>query len=263
MKKILGLLLLACTFAHAGYETGSANQVLRVPSGGGRPQYGQVDISQTAATVNQLLMSRGGTNANLTAANGAIPYSTASAFALLAPGTLGQLFVSGGAGAPTWQTALTRAQGGSTAWTSFTMSITGSSSNPTKASSPDVDNAQWKAIGPDTMLIYYSYKQSNNTGAAAGSGTYQFVLPGGATINTSIFNLDGGSSGLQGIGGGQAYDGTTVYLTVCNVQATTSISCQVGDTVGNPIGSTKVPLSGANARFGFLVTVPISSWGSL
>lgn len=50
-------------------------------------------------------LANGGTNAALTAANGAIPYSTATAFAFLAPGTSGQLFRSGGAGAPTWTTA--------------------------------------------------------------------------------------------------------------------------------------------------------------
>ncbi len=56
-------------------------------------------------STNLLALSKGGTNANLTAAIGAIPYSTASAFALLAAGTTGQLFRSGGAGAPTWTTA--------------------------------------------------------------------------------------------------------------------------------------------------------------
>lgn len=49
-----------------------------------------------------LPLANGGTAANLTAANGAIPYSTASAIALLAPGTAGQIIRSGGAGAPTW-----------------------------------------------------------------------------------------------------------------------------------------------------------------
>lgn len=52
-----------------------------------------------------LTLAGGGTNAGLVAANGAIPYSTASALALLAPGTTGQLLRSGGAGAPTWTTA--------------------------------------------------------------------------------------------------------------------------------------------------------------
>ncbi len=51
-----------------------------------------------------LSMAQGGTGANLTAANGAVPYSTASVMALLAPGTSGQLFQSGGAGAPNWTT---------------------------------------------------------------------------------------------------------------------------------------------------------------
>lgn len=49
-----------------------------------------------------LTLAGGGTNASLVAANGAIPYSTASAIALLAAGTTGQVLRSGGAGAPTW-----------------------------------------------------------------------------------------------------------------------------------------------------------------
>jgi hypothetical protein len=51
----------------------------------------------------ELPLALGGTNANLTAAIGAIPYSTASAFALLAAaGSAGLSLLSGGAGAPTW-----------------------------------------------------------------------------------------------------------------------------------------------------------------
>jgi hypothetical protein len=62
---------------------------------------------------NLLALSNGGTNANLTAALGAVPYSTASAMAFLAPGTSGQLFQSGGAGAPAWSTATYPATAGS------------------------------------------------------------------------------------------------------------------------------------------------------
>jgi hypothetical protein len=53
----------------------------------------------------ELSMALGGTNANLTAAAGAVPYSTASALALSAVGTSGQLFQSAGAGAPGWTTS--------------------------------------------------------------------------------------------------------------------------------------------------------------
>ena len=50
--------------------------------------------------------------AGLTTSNGAIPYSTATAFALLAAGSSGQLLRSGGVGAPTWSTATFPATGG-------------------------------------------------------------------------------------------------------------------------------------------------------
>ena len=50
-------------------------------------------------------LAHGGTNASLTAANGAVVYSTASALALTSVGTAGQVLTSNGAGAPTWQEA--------------------------------------------------------------------------------------------------------------------------------------------------------------
>jgi len=77
------------------------NTAVLVSSAGGVPSWAA-----------QLSLSRGGTNANLTAANGAIPYSTATAFALLAPGTSGQLLQSGGAGAPSWTTTTFPSTGG-------------------------------------------------------------------------------------------------------------------------------------------------------
>ena len=61
--------------------------------------------SLTLGWNGQLSLARGGTNANLTAANGAIPYSTATSIALLAPGSSGQLFQSGGMGSPNWTIA--------------------------------------------------------------------------------------------------------------------------------------------------------------
>ena len=51
-----------------------------------------------------LALANGGTNASLTAVAGAVPYSTASAIALTAAGTAGQVLTSNGSGAPTWTT---------------------------------------------------------------------------------------------------------------------------------------------------------------
>ncbi len=56
-------------------------------------------------TSGQLALTNGGTNASLTADNGAIVYSGASALALSSAGSSGQVLTSGGAGAPTWTTA--------------------------------------------------------------------------------------------------------------------------------------------------------------
>ena len=51
-----------------------------------------------------LALANGGTNAALTAVAGAVPYSSASALALTAAGTSGQVLTSNGASAPTWVT---------------------------------------------------------------------------------------------------------------------------------------------------------------
>ena len=59
----------------------------------------------TAGTWNsstKIGLAYGGTNANITATNGGIIYSTASALAVTAAGTSGQLLQSNGAAAPTW-----------------------------------------------------------------------------------------------------------------------------------------------------------------
>ena len=49
-------------------------------------------------------LADGGTNASLTAANGGVVYSTASAMAITSAGTSGQALVSAGAAAPVWTT---------------------------------------------------------------------------------------------------------------------------------------------------------------
>ena len=51
-----------------------------------------------------IALNRGGTNASLTAVNGGVIYSTASAMAITAAGTSGQVLTSNGSSAPTWQT---------------------------------------------------------------------------------------------------------------------------------------------------------------
>ena len=59
---------------------------------------------QAGNIVGQVALANGGTNANLTAVAGGIVYSGASALAISAAGTSGQVLTSSGTGAPTWST---------------------------------------------------------------------------------------------------------------------------------------------------------------
>ena len=63
---------------------------------------GTVTSGTWAAT--DVALDHGGTNASLTAVNGGVVYSTASAMAITSAGTAGQVLTSNGASAPTWQT---------------------------------------------------------------------------------------------------------------------------------------------------------------
>lgn len=71
--------------------------------------------SITAGWSGQLSLTRGGTNASLTASNGGIIYSTATAMAVLSgTATAGQMLRSGASGAPSWSTATYPATAGTT-----------------------------------------------------------------------------------------------------------------------------------------------------
>ena len=60
-------------------------------------------LTVQAGNINgQVALANGGTNANLTASAGAVPYSTASALALTSVGSTGQVLTSQGTSAPIW-----------------------------------------------------------------------------------------------------------------------------------------------------------------
>lgn len=89
------------TLAAIGMQGGQSAGITQLT---GALQAGPGSGSQVLSGI--LPLANGGTNSNLVAANGAIPYSTGSAIALLAPGIAGDILRSGGAGAPTWTTEI-------------------------------------------------------------------------------------------------------------------------------------------------------------
>lgn len=63
-------------------------------------------VSMTLGWTGQLSLTRGGTNASLTASNGGIVYSSGTALAILSgTATASQVMLSGASGAPSWSTA--------------------------------------------------------------------------------------------------------------------------------------------------------------
>lgn len=109
----------------------------------------------TVGWAGQLSLTRGGTNASLTAVNGGIVYSTASALAISAAGSSGQILRSAGAATPTWSTATypaTAATAGAYLRADGTNWITSTLTLPNAASTGDLPYATGSnALGMRTI----------------------------------------------------------------------------------------------------------------
>lgn len=145
-----------------------------------------------------------------------------------------------------------------TNWTSFTMSIEGTSSNPAKASSPDVDKAYWRRVG-DSMEIQYNYRQSASGGA--GSGIYLFSIPSGYAIDTS--KVDAGADGLTGcVGSASIASGSegNAKGTVNVYDSTHLMLTGVSSTTYYVVQSSTYDLSDSLIKYSFRAVVPIVGW---
>ncbi|MBI5200595.1 MAG: hypothetical protein HY925_03330, partial [Elusimicrobia bacterium] len=75
---------------------GGADTVLRVPSGGGAPAFGAVDVSKAAAVTGTLAVGNGGTGQASLTSNNVILGNGASAVGFVAPGAAGNVLASNG-----------------------------------------------------------------------------------------------------------------------------------------------------------------------
>lgn len=155
-----------------------------------------------------------------------------------------------------------------TDWKEFTMAITGSTTNPVKATTPDIDKAYYRRVG-DSAEIMYTYRQSAITGASSGSGTYFFSLPTGLSIDASkTQNGSLSSANRTSVGHGYILANTDIAtsLAVASVLIQDSGSVFVQYVNDGEIGT----LSSANGgfagnsdlRIGLKFTVPISGWSA-
>ena len=135
---------------------------------------------------NAVGLGYGGTGSALTAAAGAVAYSTASGLALTAAGTSGQILVSGGAGAPTFVAASSISAGSSTLATTAT-NIAGGS-------------AGQLIIQADTSLSTFITAGSSGTFLrSAGAGYAPTWATADVTIGSTVISLGSSSTSLAGL----------------------------------------------------------------
>lgn len=143
-------------------------------------------------------------------------------------------------------------------WTTFTMSITGSTSNPTKGTA-STDAAYWRRVG-DSMEIQYTYIHTTVGSGAAGSGRYRFTIPGSLTADTGKITAISGSNGGPNIGSANVNGTAPGSLNgQCELETTTGIAIFC-PTSADHVGSALAPLNGAVAKYSFSAKVPITGW---
>lgn len=206
-----GAVSYSTTSALALSAVGTAGQVL-TSAGAGAPTWatlatnvssfsaGSTGLTPNTATTGAvtlagiLALANGGTNAALTASAGAVTYSTASALALSAVGTLGQVLTSSGAGAPTWATAaggVTLANDTATAtnlYPTFAAATSGSVStiytgNANLLYKPSTGELQSIAMVSSNGITVNSSTVSANYTIATG---FNAVSAGPVTINSGV-----------------------------------------------------------------------------
>lgn len=144
----------------------------------------------------------------------------------------------------------------STPWTSFTMSITGVTSNPTKGTA-SVDEARWRRVG-DSMEITYNLTQ---TGAgAAGSGGYLFAIPLSLTIDTTKLSVL--TNAVYAIGHAYAYNGTNEVIGHVSGYNSTKLCIWYHSTITATalLGSANNSLANASQAIRFFTRVPITEF---
>jgi len=211
----------------------------------------KIKLAATTAAFNTLTLNRAGSD-TFTLSDG----TTGATSLVLYTG--GEEYEIVSDGASVWQVIAHKTE---TPWTSYSVTIGGSSSAPTKATTPVTDAAYWRRVG-DSIQFRYDYKQ-NGTGGANGSGTYLFPIAG---LTADTAKITAATDGLMGNCGsacaginGSNYTG---YAFLYNSTNVAMMMLNEGNALA-AVGSATFNLGSATAiTYSLLVTVPISNWKS-
>lgn len=160
------------------------------------------NVSLTTGVTGTLPLANGGTNASLTASNGAVAYSTSTALALSAVGTSGYVLTSAGAGTPTWNNAFVPVQYNTAAGQTIannTETIVDFGTSVFDPQSTVTTGATWKFTAPTTGYYWISalIAYSNNT-----TGTRDLIVKKNGSSVGRLDNKLPNATGNTFLGGG-------------------------------------------------------------
>jgi hypothetical protein len=140
-------------------------------------------------------------------------------------------------------------------WTDYTPTATGW----TKATT-NTERASWRRVGSSMEIIYF-YRHTSNVGAASSAGVYEWSLPSGYTVDTSVIGASASLARSEVLGTAFASDGTntTGYP---RAYTSTTIALETGsDTVATQfVGSGNKIATSATLNYSFTAVVPIAEW---
>lgn len=182
-----------------GTGSGSAGTALTVSRSDHR--HPAVDLADQTQIDGILPIDQGGTGRSLVMQPGAVMWSGAGGLYVGTPGVLGQVLVSGGAGAPTWGTALVLTP--QLANTVFAGPASGSASDPTFRSVVNADlpgngaltiNGSAVSLG-GSITVTATASQALTIGTGL-SGTSYNGSTAVTIANTGVLSWSGGTTGL-------------------------------------------------------------------
>ena len=183
----------------AGTGTGSAGAAMTLSRSDHR--HPAVDLADQTQIDGILPIDQGGTGRSLVMQPGAVMWSGAGGLYVGTPGVLGQVLVSGGAGAPTWGTALVLTP--QLANTVFAGPASGSASDPTFRSVVNADlpgngaltiNGSSVSLG-GSVTVTATASQALTIGTGL-SGTSYNGSTAVTIANTGVLSWNGGTTGL-------------------------------------------------------------------
>jgi hypothetical protein len=185
-------------------------------------------------------LAYGGTNANITAAAGAVVYSTSSALGVTAAGTSGQVLTSAGASSPTWTAQSSLVVGTATVATTATNIAGGSAGN--LIIQLDTNQTTFVAAGAAGTFL-----------KSTGASTAPEFAAGQITIGSTATSFGDTSTSLAGVRsitmGNGSHGGATVG-TITGTGPWTATLTGISSTTGIMVGQNITATAGTGSLFG-------------